>query len=146
MELARDCICAVKPNEIVRGPTCILVTTAPEETTIQGEGEEEIKVWKFDQYRFTQDEYENLKNESILPVGAVWDANLRGIERSGLHEKADTLIAKANDYIECGSTKESEKWYAYRTALRSWKIAVRETKNQPGYPQKVEYPEMPSIH
>ena len=138
---------SVKQQPEIIGPTAIVLYANEELVTASDEENgEKTTSYRYDFYRFTHSEYDNLKNAGILPAGASWDPMLRSIERAGMHEKADTLIAKANDYIECGSTKESEKWYAYRTALRSWKIAVRETKNQPGYPQKVEYPEMPSIH
>ena len=144
MEICKDCVSAVIPDKIVKGPTCILVHSDPVETTMPGEDETEIQAWKFDTYRFTHSEYDNLKANGALPAGATWDDILRGIERSGMYDWADTMIAKANDYIACGTEEQASAWETYRNELRTWKMAVRNTQTKKGYPKKVTYPGRPT--
>jgi len=132
-------------QEKVIGPTVVvLYKNEVERTRTDEESGEKETYYEYDFYRFSIAEYENLKSGGMLPQGAVWDDTLRSIERSGMYDRADVLIAKANDYIACGTDEEAQAWTAFRDAVREWKMAVRRTQDKKGYPKKVTYPAMPS--
>ena len=144
METMKSSSTMQQPDTIV-GPTCIIMYKNEQITEEKNEETGEVMVtYTYDFYRFTHSEYDNLKANGALPAGATWDDTLRSIERSGMYDRADVLIAKANDYIACGTDEEAQAWTAFRDAVREWKMAVRRTQDKKGYPKKVTYPAMPS--
>ena len=144
METMKSSSTMQQPDTIV-GPTCIIMYKNEQITEEKNEETGEVMVtYTYDFYRFTHSEYDNLKANGALPAGATWDDTLRSIERSGMYDRADVLIAKANDYIACGTDEEAQAWTAFRDAVREWKMAVRRTQDKKGYPKKVPYPAMPS--
>ena len=77
----------------------------------------------------------------MLPPGVrEWTEDLRRIERSALLDNADVLIAKAEDLMATGQGGASAV-----QRIREYKMAVRATVTQPGFPASVEYPEPPTI-
>ncbi len=125
---------------MMEGPTMTLINrnvhveTVVDETTKASHDE-----WVATQYRLPAGEYAMVR-AGILPEGATWDAELRRIERSALLDDADRDIAEAQDYIQSGASG----WEEYVTGMRSYKMAVRETVEQAGFPLSVTYPEVPS--
>ena len=144
METMKSSSMMQQPDTIV-GPTCIIMYKNEQITEEKDEETGEVMVtYTYDFYRFTHSEYDNLKANGTLPAGATWDDILRSIERSGMYDWADTMIAKANDYIACGTEEQASAWETYRNELRTWKMAVRNTQTKKGYPKKVTYPGRPT--
>lgn len=127
------------PPEIITGPTMVLVNRNLRTETVEDERGESRTECVYTQYRLESGEYD-LIHAGILPDGAAWDAELRRIERSAKLDAADIDIAKAEDYIASG-----EDWSERLKALRAYKMAVRATKTQPGFPAEVDYPEYPGL-
>ncbi len=122
---------------MMTGPTVTLVNRDIHVETVkdeQGEREE----WVATQYRLESGEYD-LVRAGILPDGATWDSELRRIERSALLDDADTHIAEAQDYIQAGESG----WEEYMAAMRQYKMDVRATTEQAGFPLSVTYPTVP---
>lgn len=122
---------------MMTGPTVTLVNRDIHVETVkdeQGEREE----WVATQYRLESGEYD-LVRAGILPDGATWDSELRRIERSALLDDADTHIAEAQDYIQAGASG----WEEYMAAIRQYKMDVRATTEQAGFPLVVAYPTVP---
>lgn len=76
-----------------------------------------------------------------LPAGASWTADLRRIERGALLDRADVLLAEAEDHI---SADGDPAWTAYRSAVHGYKLAVRDTITQATFPAEVVYPPVPA--
>lgn len=88
-----------------------------------------------------------------LPDGFAWDDTgavpiaydveaRRYGERVALHESTtnDTLEA----YRKLRQGDKTIDWQAWLDTLDVYNVAIEETKNQEGYPLKVEYPEYPT--
>lgn len=127
------------PPKIITGPTMVLVNRNPRMETVEDERGESRTECVYTQYRLEFGEYDLIR-AGILPDGAVWDAELRRIERSAKLDAADVDIAKAEDYIASG-----EDWSERLKALRAYKMAVRATKTQPGFPAEADYPDYPGL-
>lgn len=129
-----------RPVELVTGPTITLYRRDIETSTVEDEDGTERTVYTYRELRFPTGEYE-LVRAGMLPPGVTeWTEDLRRIQRSALLDQADKLISEAEDNIASGSPGQ---WQEYRDAMRSYKMAVRETASQQGFPQIVTYPEMP---
>lgn len=127
-----------KLPSIVDGPTMTLVNRDIHQEEHEMEDGTKVTEWVATQYRFEAGEYA-LVRAGILPDGAEWDAELRRIERSAIYDEADVSIAKAQDYIASGATG----WQDYIDAMRAYKMEVRESVEQPGFPSSVTYPDAP---
>lgn len=129
-----------RPVELVTGPTVTLYRRDIETSTETDNQGVERTLYTYRELRFPTGEYE-LVLAGMLPPGVdEWTADLRRIQRSALLDQADKLIAEAEDNIVSGSPGQ---WQEYRDAMRAYKMAVRETASQQGFPQAVTYPEMP---
>lgn len=89
--------------------------------------------------RLEREEYLAVR-EGRLPPGAAWTTDLRRIERGALLDRADVLLAEAEDHIAADG---DSAWTAYRSAVHSYKLAVRDTINQATFPAEVVYPAVP---
>lgn len=138
MEIVKSRSSNPQPSKIT-GPTMILINRDPELETIKDPDGQTRQEYVCTQYRITPGEYELIR-AGILPQGASWDAELRRIERSALLDNADVLIAKAEDLVATGQGDASAV-----QRIREYKMAVRATVTQPGFPTVVEYPEAPTI-
>lgn len=127
-----------KMPSVVDGPTMTLVNRDIHQEEHEMEDGSKVLEWVATQYRFEAGEYA-LVRAGILPDGAEWDAELRRIERSAIYDDADVSIAKAQDYIAAGATG----WQDYLDAMRAYKMEVRESVEQPGFPETVTYPDAP---
>ena len=138
METVRSRSSNPQPSMII-GPTMILRNRDQEVGIVTDEKGESREEWVCTQYRMSPGEYELIR-AGILPQGASWDAELRRIERSALLDNADVLIAKAEDLVATGQGDASAI-----QRIREYKMAVRATVTQSGFPASVEYPEVPTI-
>ena len=138
MEIVRSRSSNPQPSMII-GPTMILRNRDQEVGIVTDEKGESREEWVCTQYRMSPGEYELIR-AGILPQGASWDAELRRIERSALLDNADVLIAKAEDLVATGQGDASAI-----QRIREYKMAVRATVTQSGFPASVEYPEVPTI-
>lgn len=129
-----------RPVELVTGPTMTLYRRDVTTSTEKDDKDVDRTVYTYRELRFPTGEYE-LVRAGMLPPGVTeWTEDLRRIQRSALLDQADKLISEAEDNIASGSPGQ---WQEYRDAMRSYKMAVRETASQQGFPQAVTYPEMP---
>ena len=129
-----------RPVELVTGPTMTLYRRDVTTSTEKDDKDVDRIVYTYRELRFPTGEYE-LVRAGMLPPGVTeWTEDLRRIQRSALLDQADKLISEAEDNIASGSPGQ---WQEYRDAMRSYKMAVRETASQQGFPQAVTYPEMP---
>lgn len=85
-----------------------------------------------------------------IPDGWVWDESaqfpydpleMRSSERRRLHSDTTDDTMQALRKIREGDT--TIDWSAWLDTLDAYNVAIEETKNQPGYPNKVVYPEYP---
>lgn len=133
-----------RPAGIVTGPTVTLYRRDIEERTTTGEDGSESPYYTYIEIRFENGEYEGVR-AGILPAGvSEWTEDLRRIERSAYLDEADRFINEANDHISL--EKEPSlvtAWTAYRTAVRQYKQAVRDTADAEGFPVRVTYPDLP---
>ena len=54
-------------------------------------------------------------------------------------------INEANDNISYSDVQKTvDAWETYRTAMRTYKMAVRQTVDQAGFPQTMSYPDLPA--
>lgn len=67
--------------------------------------------------------------------------SVRESERKARYVEAENHIAKHDDFIFLGVDMGSHT--QQKTMWMQYKMAVRETVNQPNYPYEVEYPEQP---
>lgn len=89
--------------------------------------------WVYDEWFMTEMEYQ-LIQQGIMPYGGEWDDALRSIERAYLYRTADDMLMKySSDVIDV----------SMKSAWTSWKHAVRQTQEAPGYPLEVTYPAPP---
>ena len=138
MQIVRSRSNEVQPSRII-GPTMILINRGQEVEIVKDEVGESREEYVCTQYRMSPGEYELIR-AGILPSGASWDEELRRIERSALLDNADVLIAKAEDLVATGQGDAS-----VIQRIREYKMAVRATVDKPGFPESVEYPEVPTI-
>ena len=138
MKIVKSRSSIAQPSKII-GPTIILINRDQELETIQDPDGQTRQEYVYTQYRISPGEYELIR-AGILPQDASWDAELRRIERSALLDNADTLIAKAEDLVATGQGDAS-----LVQKIREYKMAVRATVDKPGFPESVEYPEIPTI-
>ena len=138
MQIVRSRSNEAQPSRII-GPTMILINRDQELENVQGPEGQSRQEYVYTQYRISPGEYE-LVRAGLLPQGALWDAELRRIERSALLDNADTLIAKAEDLVATGQGDAS-----LVQRIREYKMAVRATIDQSSFPETVEYPEVPRI-
>lgn len=135
----------VRPVELVTGPTITLYRRDIETSTVTDEEtEQERTIYTYRELRFASGEYD-LVRAGMLPPGIdKWTEDLRRIQRSAILDEADKLINEANDNISCSSVQKTvDAWEDYRTAMRTYKMEVRETVNQETFPGSVTYPELP---
>lgn len=97
---------------------------------------EMIAGWEWDEVRLTKAEVMTVR-AGELPSGMEWDADLRRIERSALLDRADVLLAEASDHAD------NPAWQTYAAEVHEYKIAVRASKELPGFPEAVVYPDLP---
>ena len=138
MQIVRSRSNEAQPSRII-GPTMILINRSQEVEIVKDETGESREEYVCTQYRMSPGEYE-LVRAGILPEGASWDEELRRIERSALLDAADIRIAEMEDHVATG-----EGGGSVIQALREYKMAVRATVTQSGFPGSVEYPEIPKI-
>lgn len=75
-------------------------------------------------------------------TGSVWNPEeVQSMERTRLHAETTNDTLQALRKIREGDT--TIDWEAWLRALDDYNVAIEETRNQPGYPLKVEYPEYP---
>ena len=75
-------------------------------------------------------------------TGTVYNPeDMRSDERRNLHAETTNDTLQALRKIREGDT--TIDWEAWLRALDDYNVAIEETRNQPGYPLKVEYPEYP---
>lgn len=95
-----------------------------------------ITGWEWDELRLTKAEVMLIRS-GTLPAGLTWDADLRRIERSALLDHADVLLAEASDHAD------NPAWQTYAAEVHAYKITVRASKELPGFPEAVVYPDLP---
>ena len=122
-----------RQHDKVIGPTMTIINSNERVSQETDEEGREYTLYTYDQYRLGAGEYE-LVSIGSLPEGAVWDEQLRSIEREALYEGAEKYISKYRD--DAADPDKLTSWIAY-------KAAVRATVNQQSYPSVVEYPAKP---
>ena len=134
-----------RPVELVTGPTVTLYHRDIETSTEEDEKGNVQTVFTYRELRFPDGEYE-LVRAGMLPPGVTeWTEDLRRIQRSAILDEADKLINEANDNISYSEVQKTvDAWETYRTAMRTYKMAVRQTVDQAGFPQTVVYPDLPT--
>ena len=129
-----------RPVSILTGPTVTLYRRDIRQETTEGENGEPRTYYTYTEIRFERGEYELVRSGMLPPGVREWTDNLRRIERSALLDNEDVLIAKAEDLMATGQGDAS-----VIQRIREYKMAVRATVNKPGFPESVEYPEVPTI-
>lgn len=134
-----------RPVELVTGPTVTLYRRDIETSTETDDQGVERTLYTYRELRFPMGEYE-LVRAGMLPPGVTeWTEDLRRIQRSAILDEADKLINEANDNISYSEVQKTvDAWETYRTAMRAYKMAVRQTVEQSGFPQTVVYPDLPT--
>lgn len=127
-----------RPVSILTGPTVTLYRRDIRQETTEGENGEPRTYYTYTEIRFERGEYELVRSGMLPPGVREWTADLRRIERSALLDDADVLIAKAEDLMATGQGDASAV-----QRIREYKMAVRATVDKPGFPESVEYPEIP---
>lgn len=85
-----------------------------------------------------------------LSEGWIWDedGNPRHIVRQREDERTNLHAATTNDTMQAlrklRQGDQTIDWQAWLDALDAYNVAIEETQNQEGYPQKVVYPEYPT--
>lgn len=128
--LNRTAQSAVKPSLLVEGADTVLIRSNVRK--VQTEGEEPLTMFEYDEVSMSLDEANNVKNH-IIPYGEKWTNGLRSYERRAMYDEADRFKTRA---IEMGDSEMEAAIVAYKTA-------VRQSQEQPGYPEKVTYPSAP---
>ena len=124
---------AVKPSSLVEGADTVLIRSNIHEVQMEGgEGEESVTMYEYDEIALTSDEANNIKNH-IIPFGEEWTDGLRSYERRAMYDEADRFKTRA---LEMGDAE-------LEATIVQYKSAVRDTQYKKGYPQTVEYPEIP---
>lgn len=135
----------VRPVELVTGPTMTLYRRDVASSTEKDDKDVVKTVYTYREIRFPTGEYELVRAGMLPPGIEEWTADLRRIQRSAILDEADRLINEANDNISCSTVQKTvDSWEAYRTAMRTYKMQVRDTVNQKGFPQTVTYPDIPA--
>ena len=129
-----------RPVSILAGPTVTLYRRDIRQETTEGENGEPRTYYTYTEIRFERGEYELVRSGMLPPGVREWTDDLRRIERSALLDDADVLIAKAEDLMATGQGGASAV-----QRIREYKMAVRATVTQSGFPASVEYPEVPTI-
>lgn len=129
-----------RPVSILTGPTVTLYRRDIRQETTEGENGEPRTYYTYTEIRFERGEYELVRSGMLPPGVREWTDDLRRIERSTLLDNADVLIAKAEDLMATGQGDASSV-----QRIREYKMAVRATVTQSGFPASVEYPEVPTI-
>ena len=129
-----------RPVSILTGPTVTLYRRDIRQETTEGENGEPRIYYIYTEIRFERGEYELVRSGMLPPGVREWTDDLRRIERSALLDDADVLIAKAEDLMATGQGGASSV-----QRIREYKMAVRATVTQSGFPASVEYPEVPTI-
>lgn len=140
--IERKSTSATMPVELLRGPTLTLYRfDIQTETFSDGESDgEEVTLYTYTEYAFGEGEYE-LVRAGLLPSGAVWTDELRRIERGALLDEADKRIQEGEDY---SMTQRGTEWTDYVRSVREYKVKVRETIYEEGFPAKATYPVLPT--
>lgn len=129
-----------RPVSILTGPTVTLYRRDIRQETTEGENGEPRTYYTYTEIRFERGEYDLVRSGMLPPGVREWTDDLRRIERSALLDDADVLIAKAEDLMATGQGDASAV-----QRIREYKMAVRATVTQSGFPASVEYPEVPTI-
>lgn len=127
-----------RPVSILTGPTVTLYRRDIRQETTEGENGEPRIYYTYTEIRFERGEYDLVRSGMLPPGVREWTDDLRRIERSALLDNADVLIAKAEDLMATGQGDASAV-----QRIREYKMAVRATVTQSGFPESVEYPEIP---
>lgn len=116
------------------GADTVLIRSNVREVTPEPTEEETepITMYEFDEISLSLDEASNVKNH-ILPYGEVWTDGLRSYERRAMYDEADRFKTRA---LEMGDAE-------LEATIVQYKSAIRDTQYKEGYPQNVEYPEIP---
>ena len=132
MEIVTSRSSTKQPAKLV-GPTVTLLNLNETVTTERDDQGNDHTVYTYTQYRLEAGEYE-LIAVGTLPSGAVWDENLRAIEREARYNEADKYLMKYTSYAPDN---------AKASAWTSYKLAVHDTVSQKKYPGTVTYPSRP---
>lgn len=134
-----------RPVELVTGPTVTLLRRDVTSSTETDDKGVETTLYTYTELRFPAGEYEAVRAGMLPPGVEEWTADLRRIQRGALLEEADRYIAEANDHITCSDDEAVVgAWDAYRTAMRQYKMRIRDTINQETFPLEVSYPDIPA--
>lgn len=134
-----------RPVELVTGPTMTLYRRDVTTSTEKDDKDVDRTVYTYRELRFPTGEYELVRAGMLPPGETEWTEDLRRIQRSALLDQADKLINEANDNISYSEVQKTvDAWETYRTAMRAYKMAVRQTVDQAGFPQMVSYPDLPA--
>ena len=102
--------------------------------------------WTFDETKFGEQRFQAPEVEDGFAYdstsGTVYNVeDMREGERAHRHAETTNDTLQALRKIREGDT--TIDWEAWLRALDDYNVAIEETRNQPGYPLKVEYPEYP---
>lgn len=128
-----------KPKEIERNGNSVYIRSDIQRVSVEREGEDLMEVWQYQETVLSTAEYDQL---SIGAWSGTWTGPLRSVERTILHSATtdDTMEA----YRKLRQGDKTIDWQAWLDTLDAYNVAIEETKNQGGYPLKVEYPEYPT--
>lgn len=128
------------PEEWIIGQTYICCNLDIKEITPEEESEcDPYTLYEYTEITMTPAEYSAVINGRYT---GEYTESFRRKEREVLLTKADQMKEKANDYITANIDKT--KWQQYLKDVVEYKIAVRDTVNQPNFPASVSYPPLPS--
>ena len=128
-----------KPNEIERNGNSVYIRSDIQRVSVEREGEDPMEVWQYQETVLSSAEYDQL---SIGTWSGTWTEPLRSVERTILHSATtdDTMQA----YRKLRQGDKTIDWQAWLDTLDAYNVAIEKTKEQEGYPLKVEYPEYPT--
>lgn len=98
--------------------------------------------WQYEEAILSRTEFDRLKALDTSWV-REWSAALRTAERRARYERMDPKVSALRRMIDLGIDvgASTEKLMTLQEYCR----AINRTKDQPGYPMTVEYPEEPSV-
>lgn len=124
----------VKPSFVEENGDHVYLRTNIERVTVKSdrEGEEDRQEWQYDETVLNRTEYQSIIQGRLM--SGEWTDALRTAERMQRYREADDMLSKySTDAVD--KTKYS--------AWKDYKAAVRATQDAAGYPQQVEYPDLP---
>ena len=128
-----------KPKEIESNGNSVYIRSDIQRVSVEREGEDPMEVWQYQETVLSSAEYDQL---SIGTWSGTWTGPLRSVERTILHSATtdDTMQA----YRKLRQGDKTIDWQAWLDTLDAYNVAIEQTKEQEGYPLKVEYPEYPT--